>query len=65
MLLGDEGVAAKAGDAVDVVKSTAGKAKALVSEDAAAATAQPEVQGAIRQAADARNRNESEGRRRA
>jgi hypothetical protein len=54
-LLGDEGVAAKAGDAVDAVKSTAGKAKALVSEDAAAATAQPAVQDAIRSAAEREN----------
>jgi hypothetical protein len=55
MLLGDEGTAGKASDAASAAKSAigdaAGKAKALVSEDAASATAQPEVQGAIRDAA--------------
>jgi hypothetical protein len=55
MLLGDEATATKASDVVgkaaDTAADTAGKAKSLVSEDAASATAQPEVQGAIRDAA--------------
>jgi hypothetical protein len=56
MLLGDEATATEASDAAstatDAVKSAAGKAKALVSEDAAAAKAQPVVQGAIRDVAE-------------
>jgi len=49
LLLGDEATRTKAGD---VVSDAATKARNLVSEDAAAATAQPGVQGAIRDAAE-------------
>ncbi len=55
MLLGDEASATKAKGAVnavtDAASDAAGKVKPLVSEEAAGATAQPEVQGAIRDAA--------------
>ncbi len=61
MLLGDEGTAAKAGDAASAAKSAvsdaAGKAKALVSEEAAAQSAQPQAQAAIREATTDVNKN--------
>lgn len=56
MLLGDEASATKAKGAVNTVTDAAsdvvGKVKPFVSEEAASATAQPEVQGAIRDAAE-------------
>ncbi len=61
MLLGDEGTATKASDAAstatDAVKSAAGKAKALVSEDAASQVNQPQAQSAIREATSDVNKN--------